>query len=145
MFGINGSDDASGGSDPYAQAMTFTSDPNTPTMPGPMHQPQPPVVHEEPAPGVPAPGQPASSPGDELIYIKQQALQSLAPMVDHLDQTPEEKFKTTMMLIQASDNPHLIKDAYAAASQITNEKTRAQALLDVINEINYFTQNNKPD
>jgi hypothetical protein len=77
---------------------------------------------------------------DELFDIKQQALHSLAPLVDKLDQTPEEKFKTTMMLIQASDNAALIKDAYDAANAIGDEKARAQALLDVVNEINYFTQ-----
>ena len=48
-----------------------------------------------------------------------------------------------MMLIQASDNSSLIKDAYAAANEIPDEKVRAQALLDVVNEINYFTQKSK--
>lgn len=82
---------------------------------------------------------------DDLLGIKRQALQSLAPLVDELDQTPEEKFKTTMMLIQASDNADLVKDAFAAANQITDEKSRAQALLDVVNEINYFTQPHQDD
>jgi hypothetical protein len=77
---------------------------------------------------------------DELLKLKQQALQSLAPLVDHLDQDPEAKFKTTMMMIQASDNADLIPEAYEAANKITDEKARAQALLDVVNEINYFTQ-----
>jgi hypothetical protein len=77
---------------------------------------------------------------DELLKLKQQALQSLAPLVDHLDQDPEAKFKTTMMMIQASDNADLIPEAYEAANKITDEKIRAQALLDVVNEINYFTQ-----
>lgn len=86
----------------------------------------------------PAPSTPVDE--DELMDIKKQALESLAPLVDELDQTPEEKFKTTMMLIQASDNADLVKDAFAAANQITDEKIRAQALLDVVNEINYFTQ-----
>ncbi|HSW80481.1 MAG TPA: hypothetical protein VLG47_06910 [Candidatus Saccharimonadales bacterium] len=90
------------------------------------------------------PTKPASSgtsvAQDELLSIKQQALQQLSPLVDHLDQTPEEKFRTTMMLIQAADNQSLLKDAYAAAQKITDEKVRAQALLDVVNEINYFTQ-----
>ena len=76
----------------------------------------------------------------DLIDIKQQALQHLSPLVSHLDQTPEEKFRTTMMMIQASDNKDLIKDAFEAAQQIKEDKARAQALLDVINEINYFTQ-----
>lgn len=77
---------------------------------------------------------------DELINIKQQALHHLAPLVNQLEQTPEERFKTTMMMIQASDNAALIKDAYDAANSISDEKARAQALLDVVNEINYFTQ-----
>lgn len=77
---------------------------------------------------------------NELFQLKQKTLQKLAPLVSHLDQSPEEKFKTTMMLIQASDNADLLEEAYAAANEITDEKTRAQALLDVVNEINYFTQ-----
>lgn len=77
---------------------------------------------------------------DELLNIKQGALQQLSPLVGHLDQTPEEKFRTTMMMIQASDDQSLIKEAYEAAQKISDDKARAQALLDVINEINYFTQ-----
>jgi hypothetical protein len=80
---------------------------------------------------------------DDLFKLKQQALDSLAPLVDQLDQSPEEKFKTTMMMIQASDNPQLVQEAYAAANKIEDEKTRAHALLDVVNEINYFTQHHQ--
>ena len=86
---------------------------------------------------------PASANSDELLGIKQQALQKLAPLVDKLEQTPEDRFKTTMMLIQASDNPELVSKAFDAANSISDEKLRAQALLDVVNEINYFTQSNK--
>ena len=81
-----------------------------------------------------------SSADAGLLGIKQLALQNLAPLVDKLNQTPEERFKTTMMLIQASDNAQLVGKAYEAANNIADEKTRAQALLDVVNEINYFTQ-----
>lgn len=77
---------------------------------------------------------------NDLIRIKQEALQNLSPLVDHLDQTPEERFRTTMMMIQATDDSSKIKDAYDIAQQITDEKIKAQALLDVVNEINYFTQ-----
>lgn len=77
---------------------------------------------------------------DDLTDLKQQALQQLSPLVSHLEQTPEEKFRTTMMMIQASDDQALIKSAFEAAQKITDDKARAQALLDVINEINYFTQ-----
>lgn len=105
-----------------------------------------------PAPGAPAgPVEDNSQPdnsapaatvvSDDLLDIKQNALQELTPLVGHLEQTPEEKFKTTMMMIQATDDKSLIKSAYESAKQITDEKARAQALLDVVNEINYFTQN----
>lgn len=83
------------------------------------------------------------SASDDLISIKQDALHQLSPLVGHLDQTPEEKFKTTMMMIQASDDQSLIKAAFEAAKQISDDKVRAQALLDIINEINYFTQQAK--
>lgn len=78
----------------------------------------------------------------DLMNIKQEALQQLKPLVGHLDQTPEEKFRTTMMMIQASDDQSLIGDAYEAAKAIADEKVQAQALLDVVNEINYFTSQN---
>lgn len=91
----------------------------------------------QPLPSEVAAGEPVDQ---ELLSLKQQALSELTPLVDHLEQTPEEKFRTTMMMIQSTDNQALIKEAYAAAQAIPDEKARAQALLDVINEINYFTQ-----
>jgi hypothetical protein len=75
-----------------------------------------------------------------LLDLKQQAISQLSPLVSHLEQSPEEKFRTTMMLIQSTDNSALLPDAYNAAQAIQDEKARAQALLDVVNEINYFTQ-----
>ncbi|MDQ5971988.1 MAG: hypothetical protein QG553_147 [Patescibacteria group bacterium] len=83
---------------------------------------------------------PNSEDDDELLTLKKQALEELAPLVDQLDQTPEEKFKTTMMMIQATDSASLVKVAHEAAQKISDEKVRAQALLDIVNEINYFTQ-----
>lgn len=83
---------------------------------------------------------PASLEDTELLSLKEQAIKELAPLLDQLDQSPEEKFKTTMMMIQATDNADLVKGAHEAAAKITDEKVRAQALLDIVNEINYFTQ-----
>ena len=80
---------------------------------------------------------------DDLLGIKQKALTQLSPLVSHLDQNPEERFKTIMMMIQAADNQALIPDAYEAAQAIPDEKAKAQALLDIVNEINYFTQQQK--
>lgn len=85
----------------------------------------------------------SATDSNDLLDIKRQALQELSPLVDHLDQSPEEKFKTTMMMIQATDDKALLPAAFGAAKEIADDKARAQALLDVINEINYFTQPKK--
>lgn len=96
------------------------------------------------APSTPS-GLPSNEPSttsastDELVNIKKLALTELSPLINHLDQNAEERFKTTMMMIQASDDKNLIPDAFTAAKAITDEKQRAQALLDIVNEINYFT------
>ncbi|MGH7142116.1 MAG: hypothetical protein ACREF5_01410 [Candidatus Saccharimonadales bacterium] len=92
-----------------------------------------------PGPSLPEPTTPAHSGTDDLLSIKQNALQQLKPLVGHLDQTPQERFQTTMMMIQAADDQSLIGEAYKAAESISDDKDRAQALLDVINEINYFS------
>ncbi len=95
---------------------------------------------------LPRPAMPAGTAGDDdLIGIKQEALQQLRPLVGHLDQSAEERFRTTMMMIQAADDQSLIPEAYAAAKEIADDKARAQALLDVINEINYFTAHQDQD
>lgn len=85
---------------------------------------------------------PATVATDKLEEIKRNALEQLSPLVSKLDQTPEEKYKTIMMMIQASDNQALIDEAYENAQKITDEKVRAEALLNIVNEINYFTQKN---
>ena len=124
--------------------------PQAPVIPTP--QPLQPEFIQAPAPVVtptpvatsapitPVDPAPVAAGGDDLLNIKQQALDQLSPLVNHLEQTPEEKFHTTMMMIQANDNQDLIKTAYEVALTITDEKIRAKALLDIVNEINYFTQ-----
>lgn len=81
-----------------------------------------------------------STPDIGLLELKQAALHDLSPLLDHLEQTAEEKFRTMMMMIQASDDQAMLSDAYHAAQSIEDKKIKAQALLDVVNEINYFTQ-----
>lgn len=109
-------------------------------MPSPFHQ-----TASDNGTSLPNPATPSAPAADDLISIKQDALQQLKPLVGHLNQAPEEKFRTTMMMIQAADDQGLIPDAYEAAKAIQDEKTRAQALLDVVNEINYFTTQHTED
>jgi hypothetical protein len=147
MFGTNDTNQNTNAPTPVDQpADNPTALPPSPFMDSSSDLPTPapsnlPTSGSAPAlPVAPAPLVSDPQNADALVNLKEQALNSLSPLVGHLDQTPEEKFKTTMMLIQASDNSTLIKEAYEAANMITDEKTRAQALLDVVNEINYFTQ-----
>jgi hypothetical protein len=93
------------------------------------------------APIVAAPLPPADP--EHLAGMKQQALDHLEPLVGHLDQSPEESFKTTMMMIQANDNHTLLEKALHEAKLIEDDKVRANAMLDIINEINYFSQVNQ--
>lgn len=111
----------------------------TPTETPSVSEPEAPAVTTEPATPEATPTE-APAVDDSLLSIKKDALQDLTPLLSQLEQTPEEKFRTTMMLIQASDDQSLIQSAYDAAKDIQDEKIRAQALLDIVNEINYFTQ-----
>jgi hypothetical protein len=76
---------------------------------------------------------------DAIEQIKISALQELRPLMQHIDLSPEERFEKYLMMLRASDDSTLIQPTYEAAQKITGEKLRAQALLDVINEINYLS------
>lgn len=79
----------------------------------------------------------------ELDSIKQEALGELRPLVDKLDVSPEEKFDTYLLLLRSTDDKDLIAPAHDAAKSISDEARRAQALLDIIKEIDFLSQNQK--
>lgn len=99
------------------------------------------VEPTQPAPVMPTPSviTPPSSSSDDLEDIKKDALIELRPLVDKLDISPEEKFDTYLLLIRSTDDKALIAPAHAAAQAITDEARRAQALLDIIKEIDYLS------
>lgn len=80
-----------------------------------------------------------SGDNSELDTVKNSALEQLRPLIEKLDLEPADKFDKYLMMLRASDDPALIKPAFEAAQAIEGEKERAQALLDIINEINYIT------
>lgn len=86
---------------------------------------------------------PADGTGDnaELDTVKNSALEQLRPLIEKLDLEPADKFDKYLMMLRASDDAALIKPAFDAAQGIEGEKEKAQALLDIINEINYITAN----
>lgn len=85
-------------------------------------------------------GAPLTPQDENLVSVKKQALEQLSPLIDKLDLPPEKKFETYMEVIRASDDKNLIEPAFQAANAIEDEDKKAQALLDVVNEVNYLTQ-----
>ncbi len=92
----------------------------------------------EPAIELPTPSMPSAG-SDDLDGIKQQALSELRPLVDKLDVSPEEKFDTYLLLLRSTDDKDLIAPAHDAAKSIADETRRAQALLDIIKEIDFLS------
>ena len=103
----------------------------------------PPVV-EMPAVETPTPVAPtASVVSDDLTVVKSEAINELRPLVDKLNVPAEEKFDTYLLLLRSTDDRSLIEPAHEIAKQITDEARRAQALIDIIKEIDFLSQNQK--
>ena len=81
----------------------------------------------------------STAPSDSLDAIKNKALEELRPLLDQADIPAEEKFDTFLMLIRSTDDPSLIAPAHDAAQSISDETRKAEALIDIIKEINYLT------
>lgn len=81
-------------------------------------------------------------PGD-LADLKKAAIEELRPLAAKLDLPPEEKFDTLLLIIRSTDDKTLLEPAHQAAKLITDESRRAQALLDIIKEIDYFGAHGK--
>ena len=135
--------------DPTPDSMDMTM----PAMPAPAVEETPEPAAEpvlppaEPAmPAMPSmasmPGMPAAD-GD-LESIKKDALSELRPLVDKLNVSPEEKFDTYLLLLRSTDDKALIAPAHDAARGIADEARRAQALLDIIKEIDYLSGPQQP-
>lgn len=140
-----------GGSDDSATNTTDTQE-TTPTATPPVSDvtadasPQlgttPPVAEPAAADApnlAPPPIGTAAPANNELDSIKKAALEELRPLADKLNLPPEEKFDTLLLIIRSTDDKELIGAAHEAAKSIPDETRRAQALLDIIKEVEYFS------
>lgn len=123
-------------------------DTSMPVVPPVIDEPNDTVVAPEPM-GSPVTEPPQASPvatvatpsaSAELDGIKLEALNELRPLVDKLNVSPEEKFDTYLLLLRSTDDKALIAPAHDAAKSIADEARRAQALLDIIKEIDFLSQ-----
>ncbi len=83
----------------------------------------------------------ANAPLDD---IKLTALKELRPLIDKVELPAEEKFDTYLMLLRSTDDSTLIAPAHAAAQSISDEKRKAEALLEIIKEIDYLSRKDQP-
>lgn len=77
--------------------------------------------------------------GDSLEDIKKDALIELRPLVDKLNLSAEERFDIYLLLLRSTDDKTLIAPAYKTAHDIADDSKHAQALLDIIKEIDYLS------
>jgi hypothetical protein len=84
--------------------------------------------------------QPTTNDGDaNLDSIKTKAIEALTPIIDSLDNMdPERKFDICLTALRYTDNHHLAESALNAAMAIQEKGTKAEALVELINEINYL-------
>lgn len=111
---------------------------------------EPPVINSKPIIPVDfqasntVPAAANSNDTNNLEGIKKEALVELRPILDRLELSPEEKFDICLLLLRSTDDKTLIAPAHDAAKKITDEAKRAQALLDVIKEIDYLSNPSQP-
>jgi len=113
---------------PASPAVVDAQLPTATTLPSPSASPAP------VAPATPT----ATLPG--LEGIKSSALNSLRPLMGKVELPAEEKFDTYLMLIRSTDDASLIEPAHQAAQSIEDEKRKAEALLEIIKEIDYLSR-----
>ena len=113
-----------------ATESTTTTPPPTAMPPAPAPAAEPAIVDETPA---------SAAIDTSLDGVKQEAITELRPLVDKLNIAPDEKFDTYLLLIRSTDDRSLVAPAHEAAKAIPDEARRAQALLDIIKEIDYLS------
>jgi hypothetical protein len=111
-----------------------------PVTPAPVEEPIMPVPAPEPTFVTPST---VPAPDSGLEAIKHDALSELRPLVDKLNLSAEEKFDTLLLLIRSTDDTTLVGPAFEAARSIADETEKAQALLDIVKEIDYLSNPQK--
>ena len=116
-------------------------DPSQP-VPVPMPEPQdaavlgsPEMSSQLPAQPVMAPEAASSVPDSGVQQIKTAALRDLIPLVDRLNLTPSQRFNVCRGIIENLKDYSVTEQAYRAASEITDDTERAEALLYIIETI----------
>ena len=114
---------------PAAPAMSEApvAAPEAPAMPEVATEP---VTTTEPVAEEPA--APVSNQNTNSGDLKERALRDLAPVLNKVDLEPEKKFQIYLDMIETLGDNSVYEDTYNAASAISDEKARGEALLKLI-------------
>lgn len=82
-------------------------------------------------------------PETGLDGVKVEAINELRPLMDKLVLPAEEKFDLYLLIIRSTDDKTLIAPAHEAAKLIADDTRRANALVDIIKEIDYLSTDKK--
>ena len=75
---------------------------------------------------------------NNLYAIRKEAINSLIPDMEKVEGVDEErKVEIYMTAARITNNSNLLRLAYGAAKNISDTVARAEALIDVIQEVNY--------
>ena len=101
-------------------------------QPAPLSTPAPAPTMPAPAPVMPTP-----SPSETLNMhqVKEAALRDLIPILDRLNMSASQKFNTYRNIFEELKDYTVLDPAYKAASEITDDTERAEALLYLIEAI----------
>lgn len=102
--------------------------PEVPEMPpmdsvAPVAEPAPMMAPEAPAAGL------------NMAQVKEAALRDLAPILDHMNVSPTQKFHIYRDMFQSLRDYTVLEPAYRAAKEISDEHERGEALLFLIEAI----------
>lgn len=108
--------------------------------PTPIPQPTPAPTVAEPIAPTPAPTMAtsettANTSNLNMHQVKTAALRDLVPLIDHLDMAPSQKFNLYRDIFEDLSDYTILERAYHAASEISDEHERAEALLYLVESI----------
>ena len=127
--------------EPMAPLMTDFAMPPLPEIPEVPAMPEMPVIPAMPAEPV-VPAEPATemtpempAMGLNMAQVKEAALRDLAPILDHMNVNPAQKFRIYRDMFQSLRDYTVLEPAYRAAKEISDEHERGEALLFLIEAI----------
>lgn len=83
----------------------------------------------------------ATDSNQALTELRQEAISTLIPLIDQINGAPDKKFELLITAARSAGDTQLLKKALESAKQLEGDDQKAEAVLDVLNEINLNLKN----